>query len=441
MRRPTARGSSATRGVSAGFLSPILDGVDRTYPTRSARAADWFFDLEEPARPWVAAVDGEGRGLVQASTAALRGRKLFVWGTGRGGSHWQEWLTGGGAQYLEIQAGLARTQLEHVPMPARATWDWVEAYGLLECDPAAVHGDDWGAARAHAGVQVDDLVPPDRLDAALDDAMSWADTPPTDVLQMGSGWGALERIARARAGDVSLDLPGTPFPDDALEPAQEPWLALVDGADRLPGDPGEPPVSSQVSPEWLERLGRARGWQASLQRGIARWAHGDDAGAEAEWAASLDDEPTAWAHRSLGALARHRGDMDAAVTHYRAATQLTGPLLPLTLELLEVLLEADRPAEVLRVVESASLDQRQNGRLRFAEARAALGTGDLGRVTAIVDAGLVLPDVREGELSLTEFWRAYQEALRDEQERSDPTGGAWEPRPIPRDLDFDMRSL
>ena len=37
-------------------------------------------------------------------------------------------------EYLEIQAGLARTQLEHLPMPARASWSWVEAYGLLQSD-------------------------------------------------------------------------------------------------------------------------------------------------------------------------------------------------------------------------------------------------------------------------------------------------------------------
>ena len=419
---------------------PVLEGVDRTYPTRSSRAADDFLDVEERDRPWIAALDGAGRGLVQASTAALRGRKLFVWGTGRGGDHWQEWLCGEGSQYLEIQAGLARTQLEHVPMPARTTWDWVEAYGLLECDPTVVHGEDWGAARAHAGRRVDDLVPTERLEAALREATDWADTPPTAGLHAGSGWGALERIARSRAGDDSLDLPGTPFPDETLGLEQEPWLALVDGADRLTGDPACPPVSYQVGSRWLDRLARAHGWHAALQRGVARAAGGDDDRAEAEWTASLADEPTAWAHRNLGALARFRGDTDTALAHYRAAVVLTGPLLPLTLELVELLLEAGRPDEVLSVVESAPPDHRRSGRLRLAEARARLRMSDLGRVSTIVESGLVLPDIREGEASLTEFWDAYQDALRAEHERSDSAGRSWEPQPIPRDLDFDMRS-
>ncbi|MFN8450418.1 MAG: DUF5107 domain-containing protein [Anaerolineae bacterium] len=54
--------------------------------------------------------DGDGKGLVQVSTDPLRGRKLFLWGTGSGGARWQEWLGGEGQSYLEIQAGLAPTQ-------------------------------------------------------------------------------------------------------------------------------------------------------------------------------------------------------------------------------------------------------------------------------------------------------------------------------------------
>ena len=114
---------------------PVLDGVDRSYPTRNPAAVDYFFDLAASPRPWVAALDGTGSGLVQSSTPRLRGRKLFVWGTGPGGRHWQEWLTPGGPPYLEIQAGVARTQLEHVPMPGGVRWSWLETYGPLDADP------------------------------------------------------------------------------------------------------------------------------------------------------------------------------------------------------------------------------------------------------------------------------------------------------------------
>ena len=107
VRRPELRGGRPQRAP------------DITYTTRAEHAADYFFDIRDDDRRWITALDGEGHGLVQTSTDLLRGRKLFLWGRGRGGRRWQEWLTEPGTGgYLEIQAGLARTQLEHIPMPA-----------------------------------------------------------------------------------------------------------------------------------------------------------------------------------------------------------------------------------------------------------------------------------------------------------------------------------
>lgn len=109
---------------------PTHDGADRTYPRNSAYAADWFYEVPDGRRRWIAALDEHGHGLVQTSTDVLRGRKLFVWGTGPGGRRWQEWLTEPGTGgYCEIQAGLARTQLEHVKLEAESEVSWLEAYG------------------------------------------------------------------------------------------------------------------------------------------------------------------------------------------------------------------------------------------------------------------------------------------------------------------------
>ncbi|KIF01902.1 hypothetical protein PL81_33000, partial [Streptomyces sp. RSD-27] len=132
---------------------PRWEDADRTYPLGSAYPADFFYEVEREAadRPWIAALDADGQGLAQASTGLLRGRKLFVWGAGAGGRRWQEWLTEPGTGgYAEIQAGLARTQLEHVRLDAGEEFSWLEAYGPLSAEPGAVHGDDWARARAAA---------------------------------------------------------------------------------------------------------------------------------------------------------------------------------------------------------------------------------------------------------------------------------------------------
>lgn len=132
------------------------EGVDRTYPPRSVFPADYFYEVPDGQRRWIAALDDNGDGLVQTSTDVLRGRKLFVWGSGPGGRRWQEWLTEPGTGgYCEIQAGLARTQLEHVRLEAESEVSWLEAYGPLATDAGVVHGTDWALARAetdHAAV-------------------------------------------------------------------------------------------------------------------------------------------------------------------------------------------------------------------------------------------------------------------------------------------------
>jgi predicted Zn-dependent protease len=160
---------------------------------------------------------------------------------------------------------------------------------------------------------------------------------------------------------------------------------------------------------------------------VVRAHAGDLAGAEEAWERSVAAEPTAWAWRNLAALARAGGDLPLAVRRYRRAVELRPDLAPLTLELVGTLLAAgDGPAAVA-VIDAAPAEQRDLGRFRLAEARAALLTGDLARVGRALGEDFVLPDVREGESALHDLWAAYQEAL-----------GAPVAQPVPRHLDFRM---
>lgn len=412
---------------------PHWDGADRTYPARAEAAADYFFDVAPGRRPWIAALDDQGTGLVQTSTARQRGRKLFVWGQHAGGRRWQEWLSGPGSAYLEIQAGLARTQMEHLPMPARESWSWLEAYGLLAADPDEVHGEDWDAARNAVEARLEALVPRERLEAELTEARSWIDRPPVEVLRTASGWGALERRRRALAGDPSLDLPATPFPDDTLGPQQEFWLGLLD-AGRLPEQPpGTPPASYEIGAEWLPHLERAAGWAARLHEGVLHASLGDLDAADEAWRRSLEEAETAWAWRNLGASAAHRDHLPEAAEAYLRAHRLAGDLVPLTCELLDVLVRAERPAEALAVVDKLPSSQRADGRVQVREARAALDCGEVDRAARILDAGIELPTIREGDDLLAGLWQDY--AAR--RPRTAAEGSR--PSQVPTIYDFSMR--
>ncbi len=376
--------------------------ADLSYPGRAAAAADYFFDIPANERPWIAALDGEGRGLAQVSTDPLRGRKLFQWGTGQGGRRWQEWLSGPGCDYLEIQAGLARTQLEHLPLPAGATWEWTEAYGMLETDPRHVHG-SWANARNAAAEAVDALIPSAALCTALDSrpVVDGTHEPSGQALAAGSGWGALETAA----GNLPV-LPGTPFGD--VQPEQQPWLDVLTTG-RLPvSDPPAPPVTG---PRWRELLEEhPADWHSRYHLGLVRYADGDLPGAREAWEQSLTAGDNPWSARCLGHLAAREENWGVA-THFLLTAHRLLPGLPeLTVETLRALLAADRAAEALDLL--ASLDgagaHDMAPRIRLIEAQAAVAAGDLDRGRALLETGLEVPDLKEGEHSLDALWQAVR---------------------------------
>lgn len=421
---------------------------DISYPARFFDAADFFFDLDDGASPWIAAIDGHGAGLFQASTARLGGRKLFRWGTSAGGRHWQEWLSGplddpdGG--YAEIQAGLAATQFEHLRMPAREVWAWTEAYGPLEMPAAAAHG-SWDEARAVAAASVQAVVSADRLVQVHVDADAVADAAPDEVLHHGSGWGALERRLRRAAGEPPLEMPGTPFGDETLGDEQQPWLILLQtGSIPAPAD-GAFPESVHLHPLLVDRLASADGWAAPALRGVALAAAGDWDRAEEAWQQSLDRGESAYAHRHLAvaALRADGRDMALAVRHYLRALELSqdGSLV---IEALRVLIDAGEGRRALEVIDSAPEGLRRHGRIRLLEARAAMAAGEIERCGEILrDPSLRVADLREGEDSLdTQWWDYHAHRLADER------GVAAGPElraeaeatvPLPEHLDFRMK--
>ncbi|MPV49339.1 DUF5107 domain-containing protein [Pseudactinotalea sp. HY160] len=407
---------------------PAPGRADLTYSARAHDAADYFFDVTATSRPWIAAVDGTGSGLGQVSTSRLQGRKLFLWGSGRGGQHWQEWLSGPGAPYLEIQAGLARTQLEHLRMPPGASWQWVEAYGPLHTDPAVSHGRDWAAAREQGESAIQVMLGGIDLEEVLERTAEWVDAEPIEVIEAGSGWGALRQ--RLMGGRERVDRPGTPFTAGTLGADQRDWVAVLEGARDWSGDPSVPPRSYQVDQQWDAHLAEMTGWQALLHRGVLAAARDEPAAAEDFFRRSLEAEPTAWAWRHLARVLDHRGRPEEAADCYRRALALVPEFLPLLREGLDALLAVGAHDDALDRIDALPADLRRAGRIRLAEARAAVGAGRLDRAGALL-ADLEVPDLQEGDTVLTDLWIDYRRA------RGDHDPGAID---IPRHLDFRMKT-
>ncbi|MEU0806018.1 DUF5107 domain-containing protein [Streptomyces sp. NPDC005970] len=428
---------------------PEWDGTDRTYPLHGAYPADYFYDLPEDARPWIASLDGTGHGLVQTSTDGLRGRKLFLWGAGPGGRRWQRWLTEPGtAGYAEIQAGLARTQLEHVPLEAGEEFAWLEAYGPLAADPAAVHGEDWAAARREVETRLESAAPRAAVAAAYAAWRPYADAEPGERLAAGSGWGALE----AERGGYRL--PGTPFDPDTLGEPQEPWRGLLRTgafpaweAGKSPADPG----CSLVSPAWRDLLEAAPSTAAAeYHLGVAQWHAGDRAQATRSWERSLRCMETPWALRCLAVADTDAGHPARAADRLLRAMDLAlgadgveaAVEVALGRETVVALLAARRAEEAHTLLWALRPALRELGRFRLLMAQVLLARGDAGAARAVFDEGFEVADLREGDETLSDTWYAIAERLVA-GDGAPVTDDVWEraraEHPLPERYEFRMR--
>ncbi len=417
-----------------------VQGIDATWPERNTQAADFFFDLAPDQRRWEVAADVDGDGLALVSSAQLRGRKLFVWGEGTGGHRWQEWLTptggpGSGAprRYAEIQSGLAQTQFEHLPMPAGASWQWVEAYGNAALDPALAAG-DWDAAVDHGAGRVEALVSEQAIADALSDAGSWADLPPAEMLVAGTGWGALEGVRRRHADLDWLDETGTPFAAETLTADQAPWLDLLSAnegivekpfeasAAEVPSQPFGGAASFVRGLDWEDLLtaGRNSSAEAAFHHAVMVHARASGGAGDAAVVARLyrnvlDAEfpagnplsmgSRALGLRGLGLALLASGEVDGGLAAAAEACGLEPDSRALLVETVTLALDNGQPALALELLGRAPASLADLGRIRFLQARAQADVGDRGAAAAILKAGIEVPDLREGANSLTELWQ------------------------------------
>lgn len=392
---------------------PVVAGHDVTYSTRTPHAFDFFSRIPEERRRWVAALDVRGTGFFEVSTGRLRGRKLFCWGNGPGGRRWQEFLAEPGHAYIEIQSGLARTQMESVPMPAQAEWAWTEAFGYLEADPDRVHGEDWKAAWEAAGEQIERHVPSallDNLDARL---AAVSDRAPRHVLRQGSGWGALE-LARIQAQGAARRLPiSLAFGEASMGPDQAPWLALLRQGALPELDPAEEPGALMVQAEWQELLEQSvrtpagDHWLSWWHLGNARLEARDTAGACEAWERSVERTPNGWSLRNLAVAARRRGEPEKSRALMLQAWLQGPPIAPLAVEYARDLVADGLFEEALAFVSSLPESVRSQERVLLLRARAALETGVLDGVEGVFDHDFAT--IREGEVTLSDLWFALHE--------------------------------
>lgn len=394
---------------------PTVGGKDGTYVRNLPFTNEFYFQCQGAKMPWEAALDARGAGFIEASTHPLNIRKLFCWGMHQGGRRWQEFLSLPGQAYLEIQAGLAPSQVHGLTIPTRCQWSWTQAFGYIAADPAKVHDAHWDTAWKTVGAALNEKLTADDLNRIQDECRRKADDSPLHILSPGLGWGALELKRRAADGEENVPA-AFAFSDATLGPEQQPWLVLLETGKLPDRDPALEPGQWMIQPEWRARLEKSvelaanRHWLALLHLGVMRMEAFDDAGAAAAWEESLRQRPSAWGWRNLGAMAMRRGAPAEAVPHYRKAWELASAAttvdVSFAIEYLSALQVAGEHKAAWEFYISLPSDLQHVDAVRLLAAKVALVRNDLAFVEAALECDY--GSLREGARDLTELWYDLQ---------------------------------
>ncbi len=416
---------------------PVHEGLDVTYPCKIPSSRDFFYKIPEDDFKWIATADEQGKGLLQCSTREFLGRKLFVWGQGQGGRNWNEWLSEEGSAYIEIQAGLAHTQLEHIPMAGHTVWEWTEAYTALTMDADVAHGNYERATREVEAYMLDRVGNPNAL-TFPDQTKAIG----SEIIYKGSGWGYVEEIIRGeKISDFCSFLP------DEDDETKE-WIRLAN-ENVFPEPPTDREPQSYVKGAyWLSKLEALaeQTWYSLLHIGVIKYAAGDVDGAKQAWEDSVKTNPSPWAFRNLSMVYKNElHDGKTAKEYILKAFALKNDSLALCTELAAQLTSEDDDERWLAIYDSLPGELQISGRLRLYKAIALMNLGRLRQATAIVNSDFVMNDIKEGELSVSHLWfelyrRLYAEEAGVLYDSTDIKlkQEADEKYPLPRTLDFRM---
>ncbi|MBQ4517895.1 MAG: DUF5107 domain-containing protein [Clostridia bacterium] len=416
---------------------PVHEGVDVSYPSKIASSRDFFYKIPPENHKWIATADKDGIGLLQSSTKKLYGRKLFVWGQSQGGRNWNEWLSEEGSSYIEIQAGLSHVQLEHIPMPANTTWEWVEAYTALCLDKDVLHGDYKNATTEIEKYLINRVGNPDfLLFPKEEDCLS------TEFIYKGSPWGNLEESVRSLRISNTFEFPYYEDEETLL------WTTLLkEGLFPAPSS-DMPPVSYVTGDLWLSKLLSLhdQNWYSLLHIGVIKYAKGDIDGAKKAWEESIDMLPTAWNLRNLAMLYKNElGNPEKGKEYILKALALKKDCYSLLKEVAAILTECGYDELWLEIYSTLSLELQKEGRLRLYCAIAYMNLDRLSNAAKIINERFVLNDIKEGELSVSHLWfQLYERIYAKENDMTySPDDDLLKKKankkyPLPKKLDFRM---
>lgn len=390
---------------------PMVKGIDVTDYQKIERSVDYFFDIPEEDPKYIANVDRNGYGLLQLSTKRLRSRKLFCWGNQDASDHWQEFLTDQAGRYVEIQAGLAKTQYGCLPMAPNTAWEWLERYGAIQIPEENITKNHIERSRQLTEwIRLEGI--PEDMEATLKHTKETAKKQAL-LLSAGSGYGALKAGGKlTKHLEFSLN-------SEALES----WSRFFETGILHKPDPKEAPdefLIEQENVSFLEanREKNENNWYARYQLGIGYYLKEDYQKAEEEFRASFRLEENVWALHGLSCTCLRTERKKEAADYISRGILMRKKEVSFLKEGFKILYLCEAFGQICSCYEQLDLPLQNIGKIRFYYVSALHRSGCDKEAYGLLekDGGLMMEDIREGEDSLAGLWCELNESLFGKKE-------------------------
>lgn len=390
---------------------PMVKGIDVTDYQKIERSVDYFFDIPEEDPKYIANVDRNGYGLLQLSTKRLRSRKLFCWGNQDASDHWQEFLTDQAGRYVEIQAGLAKTQYGCLPMAPNTAWEWLERYGAIQIPEENITKNHIERSRQLTEwIRLEGI--PEDMEATLKRTKETAKKQAL-LLSAGSGYGALKAGGKlTKHLEFSLN-------SEALKS----WSRFFETGILHKPDPKDAPdefLIEQENVSFLEanREKNENNWYARYQLGIGYYLKEDYQKAEEEFRASFRLEENVWALHGLSCTCLRTERKKEAADYISRGILMRKKEVSFLKEGFKILYLCEAFGQICSCYEQLDLPLQNIGKIRFYYVSALHRSGCDKEAYGLLekDGGLMMEDIREGEDSLAGLWCELNESLFGKKE-------------------------
>lgn len=415
---PAKTAFTNAEGVVYKVNTPVVEGVDvtdyRTIPT----SVDYFFDIPEEEPKYIANLDETGYGMLHISTKRLRSRKLFTWGNREGSDHWQEFLTDQAGRYIEIQAGLGKTQYGCIPMAPNTAWEWMEQYSAVSVPAQDMMGlpDE---RESHLTKRIKESQLWEKQEELLKQTKNMAKKS-GELVYAGSGYGAL-----AERGPLSshLEFCGT---QDSLKEWKEFFTTGILHCPNPIVAPDEFLIEESnlhFLKENMEEKNKGN-WYAHFHLGVGYYISGHLKKAKKELLTSNELVENAWAHYALSCTFILLNRKKKAVEHILKGIRMIPEEITYLKEGFKILTICESYKRLCTCYEQLGKEQQSVGKLRYYYIHALHKLENDKKAYKLLEEGLEIDDIREGEDSVAQLWSELYESLHGEK------------KPIPHKYNF-----